>query len=598
MHLKVIDSLDSRRLLGLDVFAWVTGIMLGALILNKFGHPGIVPRRVLLLAGLAGLCQVTVGVIHGLYTDRRRYQTLLNEIIIVAQTVAATATVLVVFDLWIVPQLAPISIVIGGALLALGPMGAARSFQSFNTKARKRWQPEKRARIPLERALVVAEQILSELDACDAVLRCSCVGSLRRMCDTVGDIDLVAASEYPDEVLKAFLSLQHAHRILKNPKAGATKAAIANAEGIQIELTVVSPGAYAAALVSKSGTKAHNIRVRKIALWRGYRFAWRPRRVVEYWLCLLTTGARAFTEREETEENIYQRLGMQWIPPPLREDRGEIEAALKGRLPRVVELTDVRGDLHDCSFGSYGNVREMINAANKRGYEYCAVLDRMRGFRESAYQLASIVRQRDDIRALNTSLKGQMEVFYGGELELGGDAQVACPDEILSSFDLVIATIRHDSCESRNLCHLLLKAIEHPRVHIIGHRSVCGISKQGFDDVCRAASHHQVALEISARPNMLGLPEEYLRRARDHGVRFIVSTSARSPSELILMRLGIAKAQRVWATAEDVINAWPLKRLKQFISKVNSSGISSISSTQIAHPGDTSLGDVSKTRTP
>jgi DNA polymerase (family 10) len=387
------------------------------------------------------------------------------------------------------------------------------------------------------------------------------------MCDTVGDIDLVAASEHPAEVLEAFLSLQHGGRILKHPKAGATKAAIVNAEGIQIELTVVPPGAYAAALVSKSGTRAHNIKVRKIALKRGYRFAWRPRRVVEYWLCLLTTGARVPTEREETEEDIYERLGMQWIPPTLREDRGEIEAALKGRLPRLVELIDIRGDLHDCSFSSLDNV----DAAAKRGYEYFAVLDHGHGPRERARQPALIARQQDEIRALNASLKGQMTIFQGAELEFGRDDWIASHHKILSALDLVIATVRHDTSENGRLhVHRLLKAIEHPRVNIIELAAVRGMSKRGFDEVCRAASRHQVALEINSWPNGRDITEEHLRRAKDYGVRLIVSTKARCPSELALIRFGIAKAQRGWVTAEDVINTWPLKRLKQFIAKVNS----------------------------
>jgi DNA polymerase (family 10) len=562
-----------KHLLGLDVLAWTTAIILGTLVYYGFWLARIEPWRMLLLVGLAAVLQVGVGLIHGLYTGRRRYQAPLNEVGAVAGAAAATTTFLVVINLWLIPWFVPLGVIIAGGLVALGLMGASRYVLGFNAQRCKQRRRAKRLmQIPLDQALALAEGVIAGLAACDAVLRCSYVGSLRGMRETVNDIDLVAASERPAEVFGAFLSLRQVHRVVKE---GATKVAVVTREGIQIELTVVPPGAYAAALVSKSGARAHNNRLRKLALRRGYRLAWRPRRVAEYWLFLLTTAGRVPAEREETEEQIYERLGMQWIPPTLREDRGEIEAALKGRLPRLVELTDIRGDLHShsvCSDGLSG-MQELAVAAAERGYEYYAITDRGRGFGWDALELEAIERQREEIRTLNANLKGRIVVLNGVELNIGPDGELDYPDEILKGLDLVVACLHDDMDQDRDrITNRLLRAIEHPRVHIIGHPTGRRIGRRepygfDFDEICQAATRHRVVLEINARPDRLDLPDEYVRRAKDYGVRFAVSTGARSPGDLTHMRFGVATAQRGWATAEDVINTWPLERLKRFLTK-------------------------------
>jgi DNA polymerase (family 10) len=266
---------------------------------------------------------------------------------------------------------------------------------------------------------------------------------------------------------------------------------------------------------------------------------------------------------------------MQWIPPTLREDRGEIEAALAGRLPRVVELPGIRGDLQSHSDYSDGHacVRDLALAAAERGYKYVAITDHCRGFGKKGLELEAIERQRAEIWSLNQEIGDKIVVLHGVELSIGSDGELDYSDEVLGGFDLVVASIHHDLDQDHNrITQRLLRAIEHPYVNIIGHPMGRCIGKRenlrfDFDEICRAAARHQVALEVNAHPSRLDLPDEYVRRAISHGVRLAVSTGAHSVSDLAHMRLGVATAQRGWATSEDVINAWPLDRLRRFLAK-------------------------------
>jgi DNA polymerase (family 10) len=266
---------------------------------------------------------------------------------------------------------------------------------------------------------------------------------------------------------------------------------------------------------------------------------------------------------------------MQWIPPTLREGRDAVEAALERRLPPIVELSRIRGDLHSHSGYSDGlaSIRDFAFAAAKRGYEYFAITDHSRNVRRNGLDLKSIERQRTEVQALNAELRGKIVILHGVELNIGPDGELDYPDDILEGFDLILASLQNGMDQSPDrITRRLLKAIEHPHIHIIAHPTGRLIGERepyafDFDEVCRAACRHGVALEINARPERLDLPDEYVRRASAYGVRFAISTGAHSVGDLAHMRMGVGIAQRGWATAEEVINTWPLDRLKRFFAK-------------------------------
>ena len=423
-------------------------------------------------------------------------------------------------------------------------------------------------RLLLARALPLAEGMLAELATCDAVQRCAYAGSLRRMRETIGDIDLLAASDRPDEVMTAFRSLTG----VRTSKAeGPTKASILTTRGVQVDLRVVEPGVFGAALQYFTGSQAHNVKIREHAVRKGLKLS-------EYGLFDAKTGERIVSQ---TEEEVYVRLGMQWIPPTMREDRGEVEAALKGELPPVVGAEDIRGDLQSHSTYSDGrlSVRDMAFAAAERGYAYFAVTDhgsRLTYMR--SLSLRDIERQKEEVRSVNEELGSRMTLLHGVELNIGADGSLDYPDDVLASFDLCVASIHSSFKASRaDQTRRLLRAISNPHVHVIGHPSGRRLDRrEGIDfdvgEIARVAARHHVALEINAHPYRLDLRDEHVRWAREHGASFVISTDAHSIEELDNMHFGVATAQRGWVGADEVINTWPLERLKVFLAKRVSPG--------------------------
>jgi DNA polymerase (family 10) len=418
-------------------------------------------------------------------------------------------------------------------------------------------------RMLLARALPLAEATLAELGECDAVLRSAYAGSLRRMRETIGDIDLLAASERPAEVMEAFRSLRS---VRTSQAQGPTKTSVVTTRGVQIDLRVVEPDVFGAALQYFTGSQAHNVKVRQHAVRKGFKLS-------EYGLHRVADDELVAAQ---TEEEVYERLGMQWVPPTMREDRGEVEAALKGELPDVVGLANIRGDLQSHSTYSDGrlSLREMALAAAERGYDYFAVTDhgaRLTYMR--SLSLPDIERQRAEVEEINSELGSRMTLLHGVELNIAADGSVDYPDDILAGFDLCVASIHGQFRLSRDdQTRRLLRAVENPHVHVIGHPSGRRLDRrEGIDfdvaEVARAAARHGVALEINAHPYRLDLRDEHVRWAREHGPRFVISTDAHSVAELDNMHFGVATAQRGWAEPDEVINTWPLERLRAFLRK-------------------------------
>ncbi len=418
-------------------------------------------------------------------------------------------------------------------------------------------------RLLLARALPLAQSMLDELSTTDAVERCAYAGSLRRMRETIGDIDLLAASSRPDDVMDAFRSL----RGVRESKAeGPTKASILTTRGFQIDLRVVEPDVFGAALQYFTGSQAHNVKVRERAVGMGLKLS-------EYGLFDAKTDKRLVSE---TEEEVYERLGMQWVPPTMREDRGEVEAAVAGELPNVVAVGEIRGDLQSHSTYSDGtlSVREMALAAAERGYEYFAVTDhgpRLTYMRNLG--TTEIAQQRAEVAEVNKELGKRMRLLHGVELNIGADGSLDYEDDVLASFDFCVASIHSSFKASRaDQTKRLIRAISNPHVHVIGHPSGRRLDRRegvdfDVDAVAKVAAEHNVALEINAHPWRLDLRDEHVRWAKAHGVRFTISTDAHSIEELDNMHFGVATAQRGWAEAREVVNTWPRERFLRFVAK-------------------------------
>ncbi len=416
-------------------------------------------------------------------------------------------------------------------------------------------------RVQLGVALDLAEELLGELKEVRAVRRATYAGSLRRMCETIGDIDLLVASERPVPVMDAFTSLPAVERVLAR---GETKSSVLTTKGLQVDLRVVRPEVWGAALMYFTGSKAHNIRVREIAVRKGLKLN-------EYGLFRARTGTLIVAE---TEEEVYRYLGLPHIPPTLREDRGEIEAALAGDLPDVLEARQVRGDLHTHTNLTDGlaPLEEMLDAASRLGYAFYAVTDHAPKLFMQRMTDEKMLAQREQLRRLQARYP-RMTLLHGSELNIDPEGGVDWPAEFLAGFDVLVASVHSHFNQSKDqMTRRIVRAMENPHVHVIGHPTARLIGKRPaieFDpeEVFRAAARTGTALEINAFPDRLDLKDEHILWARRHGVKFAVSTDAHAPVHLPFMRFGVATAQRGWLTRDDVINAWPLARLRRFLRK-------------------------------
>jgi DNA polymerase (family X) len=415
-------------------------------------------------------------------------------------------------------------------------------------------------RVQLSMALDLAEEILDELRNVRAVRRCAYAGSLRRMRETIGDIDLLVASEGPGPVMDAFTSMRYVDRVQAR---GETKSSVITTKGLQVDLRVVEPAVWGAALQYFTGSKAHNIRVRERAVRKGLKLS-------EYGLFRAKSGKLIVAE---TEEEVYERLGLPWVPPTLREDRGEIEAAAAGELPLLVEEKDIRGDLHTHTNLTDGvaPLEEMVQTARARRLKYFAVTDHAELLYMQRMTKEKILAQRERLRKLEG--QGDMVLLHGTELNIQPDGSVDWDEEFLSGFDVCVASIHsHFTMSKDDMTRRLVRAIEHPSVNIIGHPTTRQIGRRApiefdLEEVFRAAARTGTALEINSFPDRLDLNDEHVSWAREHGVRFAIDTDSHSPLHLANVRFGVAMAQRGWVTKGEVINTWPLGRLRRFLAK-------------------------------
>jgi DNA polymerase (family 10) len=420
---------------------------------------------------------------------------------------------------------------------------------------------ESGGRILLSLALDVAEEILAEIRTMKQVRRAEYAGSLRRMVETIGDVDLLVAATDPDPVMRRFGSMRGVARVLAS---GATKSSVLTTKGLQVDLRVIEPDVWGAAMIYFTGSKAHNVRIREMAVRKSLKLS-------EYGLFRAEDGERLAAE---TEDAVYERLGLPFIAPTLREDRGEVEAALDGELPPVLQQQEVRGDLHTHTNLTDGlaPLEEMLERASTFGYAYYAVTDHAPQLYMQRMTDEKMLAQRARLRELQSRYPN-MTLLHGTELNIDPDGNVDWPEEFLRDFDLCVASVHSHLNQSKDeMTRRMVRAMENPCVHVIGHPTGRMIGKRqpvdlDLDEIFAAAARTGTALEVNGFPDRLDLRDEHVLWARRHGVRFAVDTDSHAPVHLSHMRFGVATAQRGWVGQDDVINAWPLTRLRAFLRK-------------------------------
>ena len=398
-------------------------------------------------------------------------------------------------------------------------------------------------------ALVLAQEMLRPLQEVPGVAQAGPAGSLRRMRETVGDLDLLVAAEDPEPVMACFQNLDSVAEVLLS---GPTKTSIKTHTGFQVDLRVLEPSRWGTALQYFTGSQAHNIRLRGLALDRGYslsEYSLKREDGTEY-LC-------------STEEEVYQILGLPFIPPELREDRGEIDVALSGNLPDLVEVEDLKGDLQFHTTWSDGRrgLLEMARAARARGLQYALVTDHSHSLGVAGGLTAEdLGRQRAEIEEVNRETGSTFRLLAGTEVEVRGDGTLDFPNEILAQLDLVVASVHTGLRQDRErVTARMLAAIRHPHVDIIAHptgRLIGGREGADLDmeSIFHAAAQSDVALEVNALPERLDLRDDHVRRAIELGVKLVISSDAHDVGGFDVLPLGVATARRGWATAANVLN--------------------------------------------
>jgi DNA polymerase (family 10) len=420
----------------------------------------------------------------------------------------------------------------------------------------------KERRTPIAEALPIAQEVVAALEDLGTVRHVEYCGSLRRLRDTVADIDIVAAAGNAATVTEAFVALPVAAEVIVS---GDTKTSVLTGDGVQIDLRVVEPGQFGAAVLYFTGSKAHNIELRQRAIGRGMLLN-------EYALEDQETGR---TVAGRTERSIYRALGLELIPPEMREGHGEVEAAEARRLPPLVTEDAIRGDLHvhsDWSGDGRSPLDAMVAAAAARGLDYVAIT-------EHGEDLAINGLSRERVRAERVELERlrheypDLLILHGAELNIGAGGDVDYDPDFLAAFDWCVASVHtHFDLPEADQTARLLTAMENPAVSAIGHLTGRRIGhRPGIDfdlmAICEAAAATGTALEINSHLHRLDVPAEMLLRARDvAGLRFVISTDSHHTTEFANLRWGTANARRGWVDRHAVINTWPRRDLLEFIA--------------------------------
>jgi len=422
-----------------------------------------------------------------------------------------------------------------------------RHIQSLRTKER---------RIPIGVALPLVEDIMAALDKTSGLCHLTPAGSLRRLRETIGDIDLMGTADNAEAAIDAFTHLPQAKEVLAK---GGTKASIITDQGLQVDLRVVEHDAFGSLLQYFTGSKQHNIILRERGRRQGLKLS-------EYGITDLRTGE---LEKFATEEGFYHRLGLPLIPPELREGQQEVERAEQGSIPELVKLSDIKGDLHvhtDWSDGHY-SLEAMARAARAMGYQYIAITEHSRGRGIARGLTEERLRQQiAEIRRLNEKLT-DLRILTGTEVDIRADGSLDFPDELLGKLDVVVAAVHSAMGQDQaKMTERVLQAIMNPHVDVIAHPTCRLLGERepvalDLEAVFHAAVQAGTALEINAMPERLDLKDIHIMRARELGVKLIMNTDAHRADHLALMRFGIGTARRGWCEARHILNTLPVEDL-------------------------------------
>ncbi len=428
-----------------------------------------------------------------------------------------------------------------------------RQLEAMRTKER---------RTPIGEALPVVEEIMAELQRCPGLKNLIPAGSMRRFRETVGDIDVMGAADDRESIIDAFVSLPQVMEVLVK---GGTKASVLVPGDLQIDLRLVDHDSFGSLLQYFTGSKQHNIVLRE----RGHR---QKLKLSEYGITDLESGVM---EKFTTEEGFYGRLELQFIPPELREGQWEVEMAEQNAIPRLIELGDLKGDLHvhtDWSDG-HDSIEAMALAARAKGYEYMAITEHSagrgvaRGLNEERLR-----NQIGEIKKLNQRMDG-FRILTGIEVDIRADGSLDLPDELLSELDIVVAAV-HSAMnqEQGKMTERVLRAIRNPHVDVLAHPTCRLLGERepimvDMEAVFNAAVETDTALEINAMPSRLDLKDIHASRARELGVKLIISTDAHSVSHLDLIRFGVGVARRGWCEAKHILNTRPLGEVEAFLRR-------------------------------
>ncbi|MCD6401583.1 MAG: DNA polymerase/3'-5' exonuclease PolX [Anaerolineales bacterium] len=415
-------------------------------------------------------------------------------------------------------------------------------------------------RTQLGKAWMFAQEISNQLRSIPDVVAVEPAGSLRRMRETVGDLDLLAAAKDSTQIMDVFTNRPDIVEVLGK---GETKSSVEFENGFRAQLWVHPPERFGTALQYATGSKDHNVRLRELAISQG-----------------LSLSEHAFLRKDGTEilcareKDVYRTLGIPWIPPELREDHGEIQAALEGKLPHLIEISDILAELHSHSTWSDGKAttKEMAVAAIVRGYQILAITDHSKSLGiAGGLSEADLKKQRCEIDTIQQELGNSIILLQGAEVEIRADGTLDFPDEVLADLDIVIASLHTSLRQPREqITQRLIKAINNPHVDIIGHPTGRKILERNpadldMEQVLRAAAKTNTALEINAHPSRLDLNDINARRAVELGVLLSINTDAHAPEDLDMLRFGVATARRGWVESQNVINTWKPNKLIQWL---------------------------------
>jgi len=416
-------------------------------------------------------------------------------------------------------------------------------------------------RMLLGTALPVAEEIISELKKNSPVEKIEATGSLRRFRETVGDIDILVVSKNSEKVMDVFTGLAMVREVLAK---GPTRSSVLTTYGIQVDLRVVKPDQFGAALHYFTGSKNHNIAIRELGVKKGLK-------INEYGIF---RGKKKIGGEEEID--VFKSVGLPYIPPELRENRGEIEAAKEGRLPVLVECADIKGDLHIHSKYSDGEntIEEIVRKAKQMGYEYVGIVDHSRSMRfAGGLSISDLKKKINEIRRLNEKIK-DITILAGAEVDIKVDGSLDYPDEILKELDIVIAAIHSGfKMDQEKMTERIIKGIENEYVHILAHPTGRLIGKRDpyrvdVERLIMAAAKRGIMLEINAYPERLDLPDIYCRRAKDEGIIMVISTDAHHLDQMRFMKFGVGVARRGWLEKKNILNTFSLKELFKKLKRI------------------------------